>query len=572
MEEHKRCINDFNFCISLIKDYNAKVKSKHRIPIAFFENVSQVIKKLKMDWLQEPFIDFIKSISESLPKQDDYKFLNKIVDYTEYVTEACIKFSNSFCMLFSFCSDTSSEELKRMFFDNISKKQLNKVSAHLNLYTQYSNRISREINRTQNSRHYDSFIALPGFKYDINVEPVTNFRCKQEDHNLSLIHIKPEKFFTYETTLRVIAHEVGHHVGQTEELRRIRSKYYIQCLMCYIFSRTQLSNSLADNDAKRAEEYRSLEKLLTCLYENAEKLSEVEDLKSMSNAEIWYSDVEYYYYTLTTFKWSTDFFASLKKEKNIEKVNKICETLYDYFADPKELLSLFFSKNECSCEHIHEITSQSNIYGGDAYTEKIDKNCICELIIKPLIQYSNSIKTNSLTYLDSSNMFERRFFLLFRECYADLFMLLITSDVIQNPQEASDVYFKRMVLQGNRIKINGAFLKDCIDNRWNTERYGYLLRFYVMYKFLCEKSSNGSIDLPKGFETLKDLDKHIDTKLDDYHIRIVILYLHEATKILEPLIKSNDYFLELRRAFSFFLKNDSKEAVKILTDIHRECQ
>ena len=75
VEEHKRCINDFNFCISLIKDYNAKVKSKHRIPIAFFENVSQVIKKLKMDWLQEPFIDFIKSISESLPKQDDYKLV-----------------------------------------------------------------------------------------------------------------------------------------------------------------------------------------------------------------------------------------------------------------------------------------------------------------------------------------------------------------------------------------------------------------------------------------------------------------------------------------------------------------
>ena len=101
-------------------------------------------------------------------------------------------------------------------------------------YTAIANKIVT-IFSEGNSNKY-TFLITPDFKKDIYVESLTKDRTLGQEHNILIIHINEESMYNVTSTIRIIIHEIFHHIGQSADLRRIRSKNIVKCCIAYIIS------------------------------------------------------------------------------------------------------------------------------------------------------------------------------------------------------------------------------------------------------------------------------------------------------------------------------------------------
>ncbi len=546
-----------------IKSYNKKQNQVWKIPTFLFENGDFFLNESELQWLKVPLDSFLTSISESIPNDDDTVSNS---NFNEYMTEAFGKFFNYLCTIISSCSSENS--ISELICETNDKN----IKTVLELYTNYSNMISEHISNGfeefEDRSHRDAFFAVPDFKIDINVEPITNYRCKDGDHNLSIIHIHSSKFEDFAATLRTIAHEVGHHVGQNDELRKFRSKLYVRCLIFHIL----YNNCLLS----KKEEMSVFDDCYTALIELVEIISD--HIISYCNnqnfecsnvtktvyegSDIIYHETDYYYYTATTFKAVNDYLKFI--HENPEEIEHFCESIIKKHSNIENILKLLSSrfitdKNEkVSYYEAYKIMESIKMPNLEERKTDYVKNCFCTTIVRALDNYlyGNVLDINSL--IDNIKCTEELIYILFRECYADVFMLLVTGYVVDGKSKSqvlSDIYFERMLKNAN----NKTFSNSGND----------IIRFYTIYKYLTQKHGDElPFNLPKGFKRVKNYNKKMNL-FEQFHVDCVVEYLCKATTILSSLISNNTYFCNMSVIFSQLDNAKSKdEALESLYKLH----
>ncbi len=584
-----------NLELSKITEYNSKQNKTKQIPVCLFEYVQDILDRNGLEWLGIPVNTFLTSIIESIPKtiegkrkkKDEEKIQN---NFNEYMTDSLGCFFNCLCTLTSVCNTQTNISVL------LPNKPDDEINSVMELYTKYSNMISENISdgfkNDQDKKHKDSFFAVPDFKFDINVEPITNYRCTQGDHNLSIIHIHPSKFKDYTATLRTIAHEVGHHVGQTDELRKLRSGLYIRCLIYYILSGCCVINEDTEDDELK----NSLKELVGIISDhiiswcdkNQKKFENSTVTKTLyEGSDIIYGDTKYYYYTATTFEAVNDFWNFIHKSienthngKNDEsnaitkkipkkhELDELCNEIYEKHSNPESILKLFPSRLSSNTETYYpayEILKETNTPDNSALRKDYVINCIGTTVFRALdgYLYGNAEDINSL--IKNLKSIEEQIYILFRECYADLFMFLITSykkDGNTKSQIWADIYFDRMMEQSNNITIDDS-------NAFHSNR----IRLCTIYKYLIKHNENDQkLNMPKKFKNIESYCGKLNL-FECFHIDCVLEYLENAEGILSDQINNNEYFSKLRAIFNNLDNSDnsgnSASLDKVLFDLYK---
>lgn len=545
-----------------IKAYNKDKDKIWKIPTFLFNSGEAFLNENELQWLQIPLNTFLTSICESVPSKNDTKSNS---EFNEYMSEAFGRFFNYLCTIISSCSSDS--RIAELICESNGKN----IKATMELYTNYSNMISKRISdrfeKFEDRSHRDAFFAVPDFKIDTNVEPITNYRCKDGDHNLSIIHIHSSKFEDFAATLRTIAHEVGHHVGQNDELRRLRSQLYIKCLIFYL-----LFNSCTLKDKKATEcgvcgnvlielvEIISEHIISYCDGQNFECSNITKTV--YEGSDIIYSKTDYYYYTATTFKAVNDYFEYMHNSP--DEMEALCDSIFEKHSNKEDVLKLFVSRfamdeNEVvSYYDAYKTVEQIKMPDLEKRKKDYIKNCFSTTIVRALDDYLYGHVVDINLLIGHIKEIEELIYILFRECYADVFMLLVTGYAVDGKVKAqvlSDIYFERMLKQSNdrTLKKSG---NDTI-------------RFYTIYRYLTQKNGEEtSLDLPKGFKTIKNYNKKLDL-FHAFHVDCVVEYLCRATNILSSLISGDEYFLELSTIFSQLDNSKSEDDVLVkLYDLH----
>lgn len=160
-------------------------------------------------------------------------------------------------------------------------------------YTAIANKIVTYFNE-DNSNKY-TFLITPDFKKDIYVESLTKDKTIGQEHNILIIHINEESMYNVTSTIRIIIHEIFHHIGQSAELRRIRSQKFVKCCIAYIIAKNIKMEVLRAQQAENP--YNVFSNLIDALYnkmfgENGESIFKNNNTVSTQaiNGVLYYSE------------------------------------------------------------------------------------------------------------------------------------------------------------------------------------------------------------------------------------------------------------------------------------------
>lgn len=150
--------------------------------------------------------------------------------------------------------------------------------------------------KTRNSGSYTAMI-VPDFKQDIYVDSLTQNRDYEKEHNLIIIHVNEKASYDILDTIKVIAHEIAHHVGQSTENRRMRAKLYVKCCIAMIikeaFSKlcSTSKNVINGNEMWNLVIGRNPDKYFSILVDNIYDSAGFEQLLKLNDIngqEVWY--------------------------------------------------------------------------------------------------------------------------------------------------------------------------------------------------------------------------------------------------------------------------------------------
>ena len=99
-------------------------------------------------------------------------------------------------------------------------------------YTAISYRLIRLLNVSRDCKY--SVLLVPDFKQDIYVDSPTLNRDYDKELNLIIIHINEKACYDILDTIKAIAHEIAHHVGQSLDNRKFRGELYVKCCIATI--------------------------------------------------------------------------------------------------------------------------------------------------------------------------------------------------------------------------------------------------------------------------------------------------------------------------------------------------
>lgn len=563
------CIHEKN--INKLKNYNQTIPEEQQVHLKLFNNGKIILEQHNLQWMNEALEAFVESICESIPsKQTQSLYNDSQKRFHEYATDAYRKFFNSLCTIIVSCDVTY--ETSQFIFD-INGKNINQC---LELYTKYSNIISQKVLKNIGTeidkKHIDIFFAIPDFKRDVYVEPITNFRDKDGEHNLSIIHIHPLKFTNPSDTLRTITHEVAHHVGQTDNLRKKRSWLYFRCLVFYILYYNAINNRYTQE--YNSKEIKSLKRLATVIVEHAEEylhahlydfpLEENEDI-AYEGADVIYGCVDYHYYTATSFRAITHYIDAVlnsvkEKVSLIEYIyNKLSENEISYLL---KILRIDHSKsisddNQKSFFDVYKSIKEMPDNSTNEFIASFTKNSLASNLFRSLRFYLfGTPEENQNQSTDNNYIVEEKIYRLFRECYADLFMLLVTSyskKEADKSQVLADIYFTEMLVNNNDLTFTPGN-KDA-------------LRFFVMYKYICSHSKHSeNIKIHQRFKKVVTYERELDM-FDKFHVECVLEYLKDAEAILKKFIMHDKYFINLKKIFKDF--DEKKDAGILLEKLHK---
>lgn len=367
-------------------------------------------------------------------------------------------------------------------------------------YTAMANKMAIELNK--NSQNKYTFLITPDFKEDIFVESLTRDKTLGGERNVLIIHINESSMYDVANTLRIIAHEIAHHIGQDESIRKQRSELYLKAF---------LANTvwLALDD-----EY---------LY------GENDDQKTSFLNNL----VEKLYFKLFHSGWQNEFLN--KEEVNEERTKRIF-----YYADDlleayeRYIRSKFISDDieQLIYDILNEIVDKPSWYSKeftnefwnnleDKISEETDKKLLDQFVLRKVSEnFARAMARISYNEKFHPTLCDVKY--LFRESYADMQMFMLTSDI---SQDNSFQIFKQMLKEKEFSEMN------FIDK----ERLAVLLSFFESKKTESEEFINdflkfeGTMEFGEGTQIIKN----------QKFTKKYYLYLFDITKKYLTLVKKS---------------------------------
>lgn len=184
------------------------------------------------------FISFLKKISQKYVENAE---TNIEEDTNKEITEKIFDMFRTYFGVLNALNECTTHSRKQ--FLQIAPCQMMYFDAPPKLiafYTAVINRIVRNLNFDIKDKY--TFLITPDFKKDIYVDSLTEDKTLGDEHNLLIIHMSEESMYNIVQSLKIVMHEIFHHIGQTKALRRKRSQLYLKCCLAKI-----LANVFPDN-------------------------------------------------------------------------------------------------------------------------------------------------------------------------------------------------------------------------------------------------------------------------------------------------------------------------------------
>ena len=370
----------------------------------------------------ESFYSFIEYIIRMFDRSTDVNSKKAALEKTYELFKAYFGYLNALnaCTIHSERQFLQTDSYQLLYFDAAPKI--------ITFYTAVANKIVSVIENNSDNNY--TFLITPDFKKDIFVESITDDHTLDHELNILIIHVNEHSLYDIPTTLRIITHEIFHHIGQSTKLRIIRARLFVKCFVAYIFSHCiprevfDLSDSLNSYDL--------LKKLVNVFFEtffnnegsdSTAKLFKNRKIEEMKYKEMSYTvnqESHYYMYFVNSF---------------INDINELFSNItYD---DLKELLSGILCKPlkqyanvfGCPIDDVEQfiLTDFSNSY-------------IAENVFRNICAWLSDNSDN-----DTYNLIRDAF----RESFADLYMinLFCNDDNIK-----IDKYLEMMFKGGKLVK------------------------------------------------------------------------------------------------------------------------
>ncbi len=351
----------------------------------------------------ESFYNFIDFILKKL----DLNNVKLVAEKKQIKEEIYDMFTKYFAFLNALNASTLHSDRQFLQIDSYHVMYFDAPPKLIAFYTAMANKMATILNNDANSEY--TFLITPDFKSNVFVEELTRDQTIGNEKNILIIHINEESMYNVPSTLRIIAHEIAHHVGQNAKNREKRFGLYLKSFLSYIIF-ASISPDLIPTKNNVSSFF---DKLVDTMYEN------IFD-------DNWYNECVYNekisYYSDSVVKPAMNRIIS-QFEKNGQKIiekslNKAFETEFDY----TEAIDTSFWKKLF-----------------EEYKDGNSRTVLKEFTIKKIsFIYYSRIK-DWLYSLQCQDLFKEIKY-LFRESYADLRMIMLTI----NPEIDSvyDVYCK----------------------------------------------------------------------------------------------------------------------------------
>lgn len=276
-EKYDDCITAYkNSCaIGMKKDYNF-IRGIVEIKNMLISTLNRGISKYYALCMLESFFSLLCFIKEKILLNDnyDYKYNCQPENVFFRKQEEIVDLMNSY---FYYIQTLSSSMLhNERKFTNADPYQLSCFDIPPRLiafYTAISYKIIKLL-KTQETCDY-TVMLVPDFKQDIYVDSLTRNRDYEKERNLIIIHINERASYDILDTIKVIAHEIAHHVGQSADSRRRRTELYVKCCIATLLKEIYNEMCCVSNGYQcdlwmitmGAESYSNFSKLVDCIYD-----------------------------------------------------------------------------------------------------------------------------------------------------------------------------------------------------------------------------------------------------------------------------------------------------------------
>lgn len=341
-------------------------------------------------------------------------------------------------------------------------------------YTAIINRIVRALNFDIKDKY--TFLITPDFKNDIFVDSLTEDKTLGEEHNLLIIHMSEESMYNIVQSLKIVVHEIFHHIGQKKALRHQRSKMYLKCCLADILANClPVSSTSKMDDCERYKFFVDfIDELYSRIFTDKDNFFSFDKWFKDSNIDYEIDEVFYYSdYLIKTFIEYLNHCFSYR----IPMIDMISEILNYLCAKGHNIYGLEFWE-----------TDNMSIEDQGISREFMLKNLSFEiqsLLSKWIIQNNNEDAYAIVQYV-------------FRESFADARMLMLISD------------------ENNYINV----YKDILGNPISHED---IIREAVIIKFFAQSSSEKEV--VKQYEEALTINNKIEDKMKD----LFYLYLRNET-------------------------------------------
>lgn len=272
---------------------------------------------------------------------------------------------------------------------------------------------------TQSSDNY-TVMLVPDFKHDIYVDSLTCNRDYEDERNIIIIHINEKSSYDILGTMKVIAHEIAHHVGQSTKHRQERAKCYVKC--CIAMMITEAYKNVSEKDVWSITMGESPDKnfamLVDMIYEsfNFEKEFMLDDIREKDS----------WYYTDSVIRKFVNFWSH-ENDRDGAKAQQLRATFKEFLKQNSHFSVVGYREYIPEDEEIRYIIEGTIQTRNEEFTREFVSNILVQIFYKNFYRSEiGSVKQqeNHISY----PFFDSMMF-LFRECMADVQMLSLLASI-----------------------------------------------------------------------------------------------------------------------------------------------
>lgn len=352
--------------VILFNQINEMLKTDLQLPLynALVEIQNSIITMLHSGFAQyytlsfyESYYSFICFIARMYQKSLDVNGYKKVLEKTYDMFRRYFGYLNALnaCTIHSERQFLQADSYQLLYYDAAPKL--------IAFYTAVANKIVSVIER-ETDNHY-TFLITPDFKDDIFVESLTEDRTFGKERNILIIHVDEDSLYSVSDTVKIITHEIFHHIGQKTELRRYRAGLFIKIALAYILAHCVPGEVfiVRDSPHRNYELFRQMvEAFYSAFFNHAVSKKGERFFLLTDNEEKGYSaDQEAHYLENLV----TSFISEMKTLFEDRDFQRVADLLNKLIKEPNELFFELFSCEAAGSD--------------DAVTDKIEKMVLTEL-------------------------------------------------------------------------------------------------------------------------------------------------------------------------------------------------